>query len=334
MSIAPGSTTVSLPWARSSARIAGMSSSVAARMLRHRLSQRAPAARGPRPYRAITSSRRPWSMAWAVIPSRPVIVSAASSALTTAAFDGLDGRLEQRRHGPVQDHPGLDRAPGILLGAGRAEPAVAGREGEEQVARAVGRDGAHPRRAPGRLAGRAARTRGGAAARPSPRITMIEPPPGPTRRPSRAPRRSGIHRLLLVPRAGHLAHRDRLAHRHAVDPQQLPRAVVGLDERAHVHPPSASAIRRDAVPIPPLNSWRTIPVPPPTLPSSTGPPAADAMAASTCSARTWKPLMSLSAPSYVSPTTGSDQYAPKPRVRRARRGPPAHRARPRRSACS
>jgi hypothetical protein len=62
---------------------------------------------------------------------------------------------------------------------------------------------------------------------------------------------------------------------------------------------------RDAVPIPPLNSWQIIPVPPPTLPSATAPPAADASASRTCSGRTCIPRASLRKPSYVSPTTGS-----------------------------
>jgi hypothetical protein len=61
------------------------------------------------------------------------------------------------------------------------------------------------------------------------------------------------------------------------------------------------------VPIPPLNWWQTIPVPPPTFPSATAPPRAESMAAKACSRRTWKPLMSFSAPSQVSATTGSDQ---------------------------
>ena len=61
---------------------------------------------------------------------------------------------------------------------------------------------------------------------------------------------------------------------------------------------------RDAVPIPPLKSWHTIPVPPPTEPSATGPAAAAAYAAFACSAVTWKPSTSLSVPSQVSATTG------------------------------
>ena len=37
-----------------------------------------------------------------------------------------------------------------------------------------------------------------------------------------------------------------------------------------VKPPWSASMTRDAVPIPPLNSWQTIPVPPPTPPSATG----------------------------------------------------------------
>ena len=65
-----------------------------------------------------------------------------------------------------------------------------------------------------------------------------------------------------------------------------------------------SSTTRDAVPIPPLKPWQTMPVPPPTEPSSTGPSCAASSAAETCSGRTWKPLMSLRKPSHVSPTTG------------------------------
>ena len=58
------------------------------------------------------------------------------------------------------------------------------------------------------------------------------------------------------------------------------------------------------MPIPPLKSWQIMPVPPPTEPSATGPPAAAAYAAFVCSAVTWKPLTSLRVPSQVSATTG------------------------------
>ena len=56
--------------------------------------------------------------------------------------------------------------------------------------------------------------------------------------------------------------------------------------------------------MPPLNPLQIMPVPPPTAPSSTAPPAAPSRAATTCSGRTWNPLMSLSTPSHVSATTG------------------------------
>ena len=59
--------------------------------------------------------------------------------------------------------------------------------------------------------------------------------------------------------------------------------------------------------MPPLKLWQIIPVPPPTLPSATGPPRAPSSAAIACSAFTWKPLMSLSTPSQVSATTGRPQ---------------------------
>ena len=128
--------------------------------------------------------------------------------------------------------------------------------------------------------------------------TMIEPEPGGGASAAPRPRRTGSG-----PRC-----RDRLADPHAIDAQPVALAVVRLDEHAdRVAADVAASMTRDAVPMPPLNSWQTIPVPPPTAPSSTGPPGAAASAACRCSAVTWKPLMSLSRPSNVSPTTGSDQ---------------------------
>ena len=56
--------------------------------------------------------------------------------------------------------------------------------------------------------------------------------------------------------------------------------------------------------MPPLKRWQIIPVPPPTLPSGTGPPRAFAIAWRACAFVTWKPSMSLSDPSQVSATTG------------------------------
>ena len=70
-----------------------------------------------------------------------------------------------------------------------------------------------------------------------------------------------------------------------------------------VYSVAPNATCRDDVPVPPLNPWQTIPVPPPTFPSATG-PAARPSAATTCSARTCCPSTSLSSPSQVSPTTG------------------------------
>src|SRR5437588_755690 len=58
--------------------------------------------------------------------------------------------------------------------------------------------------------------------------------------------------------------------------------------------------------MPPLNRLHTIPVPPPTFPSATGPPRALSMAAHASSFVTWKPLMSFKPPSHVSATTGRD----------------------------
>ena len=45
--------------------------------------------------------------------------------------------------------------------------------------------------------------------------------------------------------------------------------------------------------MPPLNSWQLIPVPPPTLPSATGPDRALSSASKTCFGLTCKPFMSF-----------------------------------------
>ena len=79
-------------------------------------------------------------------------------------------------------------------------------------------------------------------------MPMIEPPSGPG---------AGVQRVDLVPGRGHLVARDGGTDRHAVDPQQLARAVVGLDE--HPDRPLDRRPRRDAVPMPPLNSWQIMP---------------------------------------------------------------------------
>ena len=88
----------------------------------------------------------------------------------------------------------------------------------------------------------------------------------------------------------------------AVDQQPLASPWFAWTSTPTVHPfwllafPGPSTMR-DAVPVPPLKSWQIIPVPPPTSPSGTGPSDAASMAAKRCSARTWKPSMSFSAPS-------------------------------------
>src|SRR6266545_2168429 len=69
--------------------------------------------------------------------------------------------------------------------------------------------------------------------------------------------------------------------------------------------------------MPPLKPWQIIPVPPPPDPCATSPSLAVSSAAKTCSARTCIPSMSLSRPSYVSPTTGRCQ---RPAVRAMLRG--------------
>src|SRR5258708_18144546 len=79
-----------------------------------------------------------------------------------------------------------------------------------------------------------------------------------------------------------------------------------------VYPPRSALSRRDAVPIPPLNWLQIFPVPPRPLPSATGPPRALSSAWNACCLVTWKPLMSFSAPSHVSATTGRDQSKSNP----------------------
>ena len=53
-----------------------------------------------------------------------------------------------------------------------------------------------------------------------------------------------------------------------------------------MYPPASAGSTREAVPIPHLNWWQTIPVPPPTFPSATGPERAESSAAKTWSSRT------------------------------------------------
>ena len=77
--------------------------------------------------------------------------------------------------------------------------------------------------------------------------------------------------FLFVPRGRDHRAGELEADGDAVDREALAVAVVGLHERADA---PAARRRRDAVPVPPLNSWQIMPVPPPTPPSATGPPDA------------------------------------------------------------
>ena len=73
-----------------------------------------------------------------------------------------------------------------------------------------------------------------------------------------------------------------------------------------------SAMTRDAVPMPPLNSWQTTRCrhrPRPPRPVHRAPPPGPPEGAPPV---TWNPFMSFRSPSYVSPTTGSDQRASLP----------------------
>ena len=199
-----------------------------------------------------------------MIPSRPIIVSAATSALTIASSVASIVGVEQRVDDAVADRPDVDRSSVDGSSSSSAGRSIAGRERDEQVAarvaarpagpgdaepgalgeplalvgqqRRVGRDDDDDRAGPGRR--RAGRSAG------APRPTGSGPRrPRSRRRPAR--RRPGATRAC--------------------------RSSPGRGRR-----PCARRGRvgttRDAVPIPPLNSWQTIPVPPPTLPSATGPP--------------------------------------------------------------
>ena len=201
---------------------------------------------GPAPVPAITYSSRPWSRAWAVIPSRPISVRPASSASRPRprwprSSPGTAGRA------PVShDHPRLDRSPRIPLAGGRESPRL-------PVEKAM-------KRSPEPLDAMSPSARGQAGTLGEPLALVGEhrgvrrqddddraaagPGPGGHARPRRRPSLlAGLDRPLLVPRARDLGSRDLLAHRHAVDPEQLARPVVRLDERAHGPAAVASASR-------------------------------------------------------------------------------------------
>ena len=68
------------------------------------------------------------------------------------------------------------------------------------------------------------------------------------------------------------------------------RAVFVLTSTPVVYPPSREASTREAVPMPPLNSNETMPVPPPTPPWATGPPTAESNAATALGCGIMAPL--------------------------------------------
>src|SRR5829696_105466 len=192
---------------------------------------------------------------------------------------GLDDRVEQRVDALVGQH--LERHGELAAG----QLPVAGREGEEDVAAGVlaGAAGAgHPQPGPLGQAVALVREQGGVGGghdddRPAPararRIRLRDDVGGsssPTGTPS-------------------MRRRSR-------------RPWLAWNRTPTVQPPSASSSTREAVPTPPLKPWQIMPVPPPTLPSGTGPGPAASIASTTCSGRTCMPSMSFRVPSQVSPT--------------------------------
>ena len=200
----------------------------------------------------------------------------------------------------VTDGPHLVRATRRLgVVAGVAGQLVAGGEGDEQVAAGVATRAAHPGdaqpgplREPLALVGQQRRIR---------RDDHDDRARTGLRHLARAPLRR--HPTGWAPRwPGWLRRRAR----HRCAASRACRSWPGPGRRPCSRR-TRPAMTRDAVPMPPLNSWQIMPVPPPTAPSATGPPDAEARAWRTWSAVTWKPLMSLSTPSNVSPTTGRAQ---------------------------
>ena len=172
----------------------------------------------------------------------------------------LDGRVEQPVDDDVADGPDVvgaaaDRV--VIVDASGRQP-IAGREGDEQVAARVPAGAAD-----------AGDAETGPLGQP---LALV----GEERRVgrdddddrARARRRRSAAAPTWSYGLGTSRRRDRLADPHAIDPQPVALAVVGLDEDAdRVAADVAASMTRDAVPMPPLNSWQTIPVPPPTAPS-------------------------------------------------------------------
>ncbi len=175
----------------------------------------------------------------------------------------------------------------------RREPAIARREAEEQVAARVLATSARARETDGR------------ALREALALTGQERRVG---REDHDDRARTLGRTIPATGRGRGRARARPAPRRPAGA----RVVRGWPARARPprsrrrHVPS----RRDAVPMPPLKPWQTMPVPPPIAPSATLPARASTSASRRWSPVTCWPSTSFSRPSHVSPTTGSDQAAP------------------------
>jgi hypothetical protein len=144
--------------------------------------------------------------------------------------------LEQGGRPVVRNHADVDhRADAVTTCLRAGEPAVAGRERQDEVARRVVRRAAHAReteRGPLRQSVALVRQERGVRGHED------------DDRPGAGLRDPGmVETLLLLVRAGHVGDRDGLADRHAVDPQLLPFAVVRLDQ--HADGPAAIRLRDD-----------------------------------------------------------------------------------------
>ena len=217
---------------------------------------------GPRPWRAMISTTRSPSRPCAVIPSAPVIDPATSMALTIASSTASTAPWKS---GVIRESSSIRTswtAAGAGTVAGPGSPRLPVANAMKMSPEPV--DPIPPIRAIPRPARWASRShwcgRSGASVA---RTTMIEPEPGARagadpagipsgRRAAGSP--AGRHaadpaddrlagpgaRLCVgrIPRARHVRGRDRLADRHAVDPQELPAPVVRLDQRADGEPAS------------------------------------------------------------------------------------------------
>ena len=219
----------------------------------------------------MTSSSRSCGRAWAVIPSRPVIVVGGDQRVDDRLLGRLDDAVEQRVDDADRRRRGRRRSSG-------GSSSILGAAGRLPVANAMNRSPlvwppVPPARAipsPARWARRSHWW--GSSGASVATTTMIEPEPG-----------GGADcagRRASAVRAGDLVDRrsPRRPARRRPAASRACRSWPGPGRRPCSRR-ARPATTRDAVPIPPLNSWQTIPVPPPTSPSATGPPVAEASAA-------------------------------------------------------